>query len=95
MFTAISNRVDPAAEGLDYAIRCATVGPALIPMRNIYASALMSPLCSPTLATQIQTPADILKFPLLRSYRRDESGALDARAAGGATPSPTLQCDGV
>ena len=51
-------------------------------------SALMSPLCSPTLASQIQTPADILKFPLLRSYRRDE-WALWMQAAGEAPPSPT------
>lgn len=82
-----NNRVDPAAEGLDYTIRYG--GGAWHDTDAQYlCSALMSPLCSPTLASQIQTPADILKFPLLRSYRRDE-WALWMQAAGEAPPSPT------
>ncbi|HGU9882781.1 TPA: LysR family transcriptional regulator AmpR [Citrobacter freundii] len=82
-----NNRVDPAAEGLDYTIRYG--GGAWHDTDAQYlCSALMSPLCSPTLASQIQTPADILKFPLLRSYRRDE-WTLWMQAAGEAPPSPT------
>ena len=82
-----NNRVDPAAEGLDYTIRYG--GGAWHDTDAQYlCSALMSPLCSPTLASQIQTPADILKFPLLRSYRRDE-WALWKQAAGKARPHHT------
>lgn len=82
-----NNRVDPAAEGLDYTIRYG--GGAWHDTDAQYlCSALMSPLCSPELASQIQTPADILKFPLLRSYRRDE-WALWMQAAEEAPPSPT------
>ncbi len=35
-------------------------------------SALLAPLCTPDIAAALHTPADILKFTLLRSYRRDE-----------------------
>lgn len=82
-----NNRVDPAAEGLDYTIRYG--GGAWHDTDAQYlCSAPMSPLCSPALASQIQVPTDVLKFPLLRSYRRDE-WALWMQAAGELPPSPT------
>lgn len=35
----------------------------------------LSPLCTPDIASVLKSPADILKFTLLRSYRRDEWAA--------------------
>lgn len=82
-----NNRVDPAAEGLDYAIRFgsgAWHGTGAI----FLCDAPLSPLCSPALAAELQHPADVLKFTLLRSYRRDEWSAW-LQAAGERAPSPT------
>ena len=82
-----NNRVDPAAEGLDYTIRYGggawhgTEAQFLCP-------APLAPLCSPDIAVGLHTPADILKFTLLRSYRRDEWSAW-MQAAGEHPPSPT------
>lgn len=76
-----NNRVDPAAEGLDYAIRYGggawhgTEATFLCP-------APLAPLCTPDISAALHTPADILKFTLLRSYRRDEWTAW-MQAAGG------------
>ncbi|WP_370611542.1 LysR family transcriptional regulator AmpR [Klebsiella aerogenes] len=84
-----NNRVDPAAEGLDYAIRFG--GGAWHDTAAQYlCSAPLSPLCSPSLASELHTPDDILQFALLRSYRRDEWSAW-MQAAGGHPPSPTHQ----
>jgi len=66
-----NNRVDVAAEGLDYAIRFgagAWHGTDASPLFE----APLSVLCVPHIAEQLQTPADLLKFTLLRSYRADE-----------------------
>lgn len=66
-----NNRVDVAAEGLDYAIRFgagAWHGTEASPLFE----APLSVLCVPHIAEQLQTPADLLKHTLLRSYRADE-----------------------
>lgn len=81
-----NNRVDPAAEGLDYTI------PAMVEARGIVPGAVSLPcaagsLCTPDIASVLK-PADILKFTLLRSYRRDEWAAW-MQAAGEHPPSPT------
>lgn len=66
-----NNRVDIAAEGLDYAIRFGdgawhgTAAEALFP-------APLSILCAPALAARLQRPADVIGQVLLRSYRVDE-----------------------
>lgn len=66
-----NNRVDPAAEGLDYAIRFgdgAWHGTWSAPIHD----APLSPLCTPALAAGLAAPRDLLKHTLLRSYRSDE-----------------------
>ncbi|MBP5075929.1 LysR family transcriptional regulator [Pseudomonas chlororaphis] len=66
-----NNRVDVAAEGLDYAIRFgsgAWHGTDAIQLLE----APLSVLCVPELARQLHSPADLLGQTLLRSYRTDE-----------------------
>ncbi|KTC31526.1 LysR family transcriptional regulator [Pseudomonas sp. ABAC61] len=66
-----NNRVDVAAEGLDYAIRFgsgAWHGTDAMQLMQ----APLSVLCIPEIARQLQTPADLLGQTLLRSYRTDE-----------------------
>ncbi|OEC42576.1 LysR family transcriptional regulator [Pseudomonas sp. AP42] len=66
-----NNRVDVAAEGLDYAIRFgagAWHGTDACPLLE----APLTVLCVPQLAEQLRSPADVLKHTLLRSYRADE-----------------------
>jgi len=66
-----NNRVDVAAEGLDYAIRFgagAWHGTEACQLLE----APLTVLCVPQIARQLQAPADLLKHTLLRSYRADE-----------------------
>ena len=66
-----NNRVDVAAEGLDYAIRFgagAWHGTDACPLLE----APLTVLCVPQIAEQLHSPADVLKHTLLRSYRADE-----------------------
>ncbi|BAQ81998.1 MULTISPECIES: LysR substrate-binding domain-containing protein [Pseudomonas] len=66
-----NNRVDVAAEGLDYAIRFGTGawhGIDALPLLQ----APLSVLCVPEIARQLHSPADLLGQTLLRSYRTDE-----------------------
>ncbi|MGH8438390.1 MAG: LysR family transcriptional regulator [Pseudomonas sp.] len=66
-----NNRVDVAAEGLDYAIRFgsgAWHGIEAVPLFE----APLSVLCTPQIAAQLQLPAQVLQQTLLRSYRADE-----------------------
>ncbi len=66
-----NNRVDIAAEGLDFAIRYgdgawhATDAIQLMP-------APLAPLCSPSVSRRLRAPQDLLREDLLRSYRQDE-----------------------
>ena len=82
-----NNRVDLAAEGLDYAIRFgsgAWHGTAAMYLCD----SPLTPLCTPELAAKINQPADLLNFTLLRSYRRDE-WTLWLQQAGGPQLPPT------
>ncbi|MDR6918165.1 LysR family transcriptional regulator of beta-lactamase [Pseudomonas sp. 3296] len=66
-----NNRVDVAAEGLDYAIRFgAGAWHGIEALRLMEAP--LSVLCVPELARQLSEPEDLLKQTLLRSYRTDE-----------------------
>lgn len=66
-----NNRVDLAAEGLDYAIRFGSgAWHGIEAVRLIEAP--LSVLCVPEIARQLHTPADLLQQTLLRSYRSDE-----------------------
>ena len=80
-----NNRVDLAAEGLDYAIRFgsgAWHGTAAMYLCD----SPLTPLCTPQLAAHISKPADLLNFTLLRSYRRDEWTLWLQQAAGPMLP---------
>ncbi|VXC48267.1 HTH-type transcriptional activator AmpR [Pseudomonas sp. 8BK] len=84
-----NNRVDVAAEGLDYAIRFgagAWHGTEAMHLLD----APLSVLCAPEIAAQLQAPADLLQQVLLRSYRVDEWSAWFA-AAGFEGRVPALK----
>lgn len=81
-----NNRVDLAGEALDYAIRFgdgAWHGTHAQPLL----AAPLAPLCSPSIAARLRSPADLIHEPLLRSYRADE-WALWFAAVGVAAPVP-------
>jgi LysR family transcriptional regulator of beta-lactamase len=79
-----NNRVDLAGEGLDVAIRFgdgAWHGVEAVPLME----APLTPLCAPSVARRLETPADLAREPLLRSYRQDEWPRWFA-AAGASAP---------
>lgn len=63
-----NNKVDLVSEGLDCAIRFGDGAWQGVSAELICAPP-MSPLCSPALAETLRRPRDLLKAPLLRSYR--------------------------
>jgi LysR family transcriptional regulator of beta-lactamase len=78
--TTNNNRVDLAAEGLDYALRFgggAWHGTAALRLFE----APMTPVCAPALTAALDQPADLADHALLRSYRADE-WTLWSEAAG-------------
>ncbi len=80
-----NNRVDAAAEGLDYAIRFGS-GAWHGTAAQYLCDSPLTPLCAPHIARQLQQPADLLNFTLLRSYRRDEWNAWLQNACGPQLP---------
>jgi LysR family transcriptional regulator of beta-lactamase len=66
-----NNRVDIAAEGLDYAIRFGNGAWHDTEAEPLF-EAPLSALCVPEIARQFKTPDDIARQTLLRSYRADE-----------------------
>ncbi|PDS29342.1 LysR family transcriptional regulator [Rhizobium phaseoli] len=66
-----NNRVDPAAEGLDFAIRFGSGSWHGTEAQHLF-EAPLSALCIPELADDLRTPADLAGATLLRSYRADE-----------------------
>ncbi|EJL26831.1 LysR family transcriptional regulator [Novosphingobium sp. AP12] len=79
-----NNRVDLTAEALDFAIRFgdgAWHGTHAEPLL----AAPMTPVCTPAIAALLQSPVDLVRERLLRSYRADE-WALWFDAAGVPTP---------
>ena len=81
-----NNRVDVAAEGLDYAIRFGAGAWHGTQACEIL-EAPLTVMCVPQLAEQLHAPADLLKHTLLRSYRAEE-WSLWFQAAG--LPADTL-----
>lgn len=78
--TTNNNRVDLAAEGLDYALRFgggAWHGTAALRLFE----APMTPVCAPVTASMLKQPSDLSEQTLLRSYRADE-WTLWSEAAG-------------
>ncbi|WP_338808958.1 LysR substrate-binding domain-containing protein [Agrobacterium leguminum] len=79
-----NNRVDMAAEGLDFAIRFGQGSWHGTDAFRLF-EAPLSPLCTPKLAETLKTPADLMESTLLRSYRADEWS--NWFAAAGVTPA--------
>ncbi len=79
-----NNRVDMAAEGLDFAIRFGQGSWHGTDAFRLF-EAPLSPLCTPKLAEMLKTPADLMEATLLRSYRADEWS--NWFAAAGVTPA--------
>ncbi|MEA3032652.1 MAG: LysR family transcriptional regulator, regulator of expression of beta-lactamase, partial [Sphingomonadales bacterium] len=79
-----NNRVDLAGEGLDFAIRFGAGA-----WHGCEATALieapLTPLCAPAVAARLDSPGDLARETLLRSYRADE-WPLWFAAAGSAAP---------
>jgi LysR family transcriptional regulator of beta-lactamase len=65
-----NNRVDIAAEGLDYAIRFGDGAWHGTEARLLF-EAPFTPLCIPAMAERLQAPGDLARETLLRSYRND------------------------
>ncbi|MDR5760780.1 LysR family transcriptional regulator [Caballeronia sp. LZ035] len=83
-----NNRVDPASEGLDFAIRFGTgAWPATHSAQLL--DAPLAALCTPEIARNLRRPADLANQVLLRSYRADdwtswfEAAGLDAWTLNG------------
>ncbi|WP_372393206.1 LysR family transcriptional regulator AmpR [Xanthomonas sp. NCPPB 3582] len=66
-----NNRVDLAGEGLDLAIRFGD-GDWQGQVAHALMEAPFAPVCAPSMARGLHTPADLAQLPLLRSYRVDE-----------------------
>jgi LysR family transcriptional regulator of beta-lactamase len=75
-----NNKVDLVTEGLDCAIRFGD-GAWHGVEAELICTAPLSPLCVPALARRLREPADLLRAPLLRSYRPQDWPAW-FRAAG-------------
>ncbi|HMJ93590.1 MAG TPA: LysR family transcriptional regulator [Allosphingosinicella sp.] len=80
-----NNRVDIAAEGLDFAIRFGDGAWHGIEAERLFAAPL-TPLCTPAIAERLAEPADLGRETLLRSYRADDWSDW-FRAAGAAPPA--------
>ncbi|MBB3821665.1 MULTISPECIES: LysR family transcriptional regulator AmpR [Xanthomonas] len=78
-----NNRVDLAGEGLDLAIRFGD-GDWQGQIAHALMEAPFAPVCAPSMARGLHTPADLARAPLLRSYRLDEWPQW-FRAAGAAS----------
>lgn len=66
-----NNRVDIAAEGLDFAIRFGNGAWHDTEAEELF-SAPLSALCIPAIAVHLKSPHDVAQQTLLRSYRADE-----------------------
>lgn len=66
-----NNRVDLAAEGLDFSIRFGNGAWHGLDATELF-EAPLTPLCTPALAAALRVPGDLGDVTLLRSYRMDE-----------------------
>ncbi|AZZ91594.1 transcriptional regulator GcvA [Hahella sp. KA22] len=84
-----NNRVDIAAEGLDYAIRFGDGAWHGVDAAPLF-EAPLTPLCIPALAETLRTPENLSGHTLLRSYRANEWSNWFA-AAGMAQPANLIK----
>jgi LysR family transcriptional regulator of beta-lactamase len=85
-----NNKVDLAAESLDYCVRFGDGAWRSVEADHLMAAPL-SPLCAPDLLEQLRHPDDLSKLTLLRSYRNaDWQAWLRAAGASGITPRGPL-----
>lgn len=82
-----NNRVDIAAEGLDYAIRFGSGAWHGLDAIELF-EAPLSVLCIPEIAAEISSPEDVARQTLLRSYRSDEWSGWFTAAGLKSPPSP-------
>ena len=82
-----NNRVDLAAEGLDFAIRFGTGAWHGTDAVRLF-EAPLSVLAVPAVARDLKEPADLLGLTMLRSYRRDEWTRWFEAAGLPRTPPP-------
>lgn len=82
-----NNRVDIAAEGLDYAIRFGSGAWHGLDAVELF-NAPLSVLASPEIAVRLSSPRDVARHPLLMSYRSDEWPNWFAAAGVQDPPSP-------
>ncbi|HEY8564514.1 MAG TPA: LysR family transcriptional regulator [Beijerinckiaceae bacterium] len=80
-----NNRVDLAAEGLDFSIRFGNGAWHGLDATELF-DAPLTPLCIPELAATLHAPEDLAGHTLLRSYRTDEWSTWFA-AAGADVPA--------
>lgn len=80
-----NNRVDIAAEGLDFAIRFGDGAWHGTEAERLFAAPL-TPLCTPSVGERLAEPADLGRETLLRSYRADDWP--DWFRAAGVPPPP-------
>jgi LysR family transcriptional regulator of beta-lactamase len=85
-----NNKVDLAAEGLDFAIRYGD-GAWQGVEAELIMDAPLATLCTPQQAARLRTPQDVLGAPLLRSYRpQDWQGWFQTAGLGEPTISGAL-----
>ena len=84
-----NNRVDIAAEGLDYAIRFGNGAWHDTDAEELF-EAPLTPLCIPEIARRLKTPDDLIQETLLRSYRTDEWTSW-LKAAGASNTNPVVK----
>lgn len=85
--TTHNNKVDLSGEGLDLAVRFghgAWHGTHAEPLMH----APLTAMCSPAIARGLSRPADLLAYPLLRSFRPDEWPQWFAAAGVHQPPGP-------
>ena len=87
-----NNRVDIAAEGLDYAIKFGNGAWNDTEAETLF-EAPLSLLCIPSIADQLKSLVDVAAQPLLRSYRADEWPSWFAAAAVAPPPIHGLVFD--
>ncbi|APO78299.1 LysR family transcriptional activator AmpR (plasmid) [Rhizobium etli 8C-3] len=82
-----NNRVDIAAEGLDFAIRFGSGAWHGLDASELFVARL-SVLCNPDIAAQLSSPDEVMRHTLLMSYRSDEWPKWFAAAGVQNPPSP-------